>query len=136
MDTVTAAYNKTLQGVGFVYHRTHWFTDREAWALFRLFAILEAVGWTLLIGAIIYQSLGLPQHESVIIIAGRMHGMFFVLYFSFVLLTARSMEWGFWRVTAGLAMGVGPYTSLIFEQIMAYHRKKHPIAVTPPVNVD
>lgn len=140
MDGITAIYSKTLdpvfRGVEFIYNKTHWFTDKEAWALFRLFAILEAIGWSLLIGAIIYRSFGLPEYESVISIGGRMHGLFFSLYFLFVLLTARSMKWGFWRVLAALVMGMPPYTSLVFEKIMAYDRKRRPVHIDPPVNID
>ena len=36
------------------YNHTHWFTDKEAWFIFRLGAFMEATGWTLLISAIIY----------------------------------------------------------------------------------
>ncbi len=140
MDGIVSLYSKTVhpvfRGVGFVYNKTHWFTDKEAWALFRFFAILEAVGWTLLIGAITYRSFGLPEYESVISVAGRMHGLFFSLYFLFVLLTARSMKWGFWRVAVALVAGMPPYTALVFEQLMAYDRKKRPVYIRPPVGID
>ena len=140
MDGINALYSKTItpvfKGVGFIYNKTHWFTDKEAWAIFRFFAILEAIGWSMLIGAIMYRSFGLPEYESVISVAGRMHGLFFSLYFLFVLLTARSMKWGFWRVLVALIAGMPPYTSLVFEQIMAYDRRKRPVHVEPPANLD
>jgi len=119
-----------------VYDKTHWFTDKEAWGLFRFFAFGEAVGWTMLITAITYRALGLPQAPSVIYVAGRLHGMFFIMYFIFVLLTARSMKWPGWKVGLGLIMGVAPYTSLVFEQMMAYMRRKHPVYVEPPINIE
>jgi len=118
------------------YNKTHWFTDKEAWWIYRLAAILEATGWTLLITAIIYRRLGLPEYESVISVAGRMHGLFFVAYFFAVVATARSMQWGIWRFSIAILAGIPPFTSLIFEQAMSWHRKKQPVYVEPPKNID
>ena len=125
-----------VRGVSFVYNKMHWFTDKDAWAMYRLFAILEAVGWTLLISSIIYRKFDLPADDLMVSIAGRIHGVFFALYFIFVLITVRSMMWGFWRTTGALLAGMPPYTSLVFEKIMAYHRKKYPKFVTPPTESD
>ena len=119
-----------------LYNQMHWFTDKEAWWIYRLGAILEAVGWTLLIGAIIYRRLGLPQYESVVTVAGRTHGIFFVAYFGAVLATFRSMGWGVWRLLFALGSGVPPYTALVFEQVMAWHRKKHPVYIPPPKDLN
>lgn len=115
-----------------LYNKTHWFTDKEAWALFRFFAIGEAIGWTALILAIVYRSFDLPGADIAVSLAGRFHGAVFTLYFLFVLLTARSMMWGFWTVVTALIAGMPPYTSLLFEQFMAYTRKKKPVRVAPP----
>lgn len=118
------------------YNKTHWFTDKEAWWIFRLGAILEAIGWTLLIGAIIYRRFDLPYDDSFVSVAGRIHGMFFVCYFAAVLVTVRSMGWGLWRLGGALVMGIAPYTSLVFEQGMAWHRKKQPAYIEPPKNLN
>ncbi len=125
-------WNKACGGVLFVYNKSHWFTDKDAWALFRLFAVLEAVGWTLLISAIIYRKFDLPVDDLMVSIAGRIHGVFFVLYFVFVLITVRSMMWGFWRTAGALLAGMPPYISLVFEKVMSYHRKKYPKFIAPP----
>lgn len=85
------AAHSVVGGVKFVYNKMHWFTDKDAWAMYRLFAILEAVGWTLLIGAIIYRKFDLPHDDLFVSIAGRIHGVLFALYFVFVLITVRSM---------------------------------------------
>lgn len=119
-----------------LYNQTHWFTDKEAWAVYRFFAFGEAVGWTLLIGAIIYRYAGLPEAASVISFAGHIHGILFGLYFLFVLITARSMGWGLWRIGFGLAAGIPPYTAVLYEQIMAWHRKKYPAEIEPPKDYD
>lgn len=126
---------KVWEGIRWGYDQTHWFTDKEAWWIYRLGAILETVGWSLLIGAIMYRSFGLPQYETVVTIAGRIHGIFFVCYFAAVVATARSMKWGLGRIIFGLAAGVPPFTALIFEQAMAYDRKKRPVYVAPPANL-
>ena len=115
-----------------LYNKTHWFSDQEAWAVYRFFAIAEAIGWTLLIGAIIYRAFDLPAYEAVVSMAGRTHGIVFSLYFLFVLLTARSMGWGLWRISLALLAGIPPYIGLVFEQIMSWHRKKHPVYIEPP----
>lgn len=117
------------------YNQTHWFTDKEAWWIFRLGAFLEAVGWTLLISAIIYRKFDLPFDDAFISVAGRLHGMFFVAYFAAVVATARSMGWGFWRFVTAILAGIPPFTSLVFEQVMSWHRKKQPVFVSPPKNL-
>jgi len=119
-----------------VYDKTHWFSDDDAWRLFRLFAFVEAMGWTLLIGAIMYRSFDLVWDDIFVSFAGTIHGVFFLLYFVFVLITARSMEWGLGRITLALAAGIPPYTSLVFEQAMARHRKRHPQSIAPPLGYD
>lgn len=117
------------------YNQTHWFTDKEAWWIYRLGAILETIGWTLLISAIIYRKFDLPYDDSFITVAGRIHGIFFIAYFGAVIATARSMGWGIWRLGAALVAGMPPFTSIIFEQVMSIHRKKQPVYVEPPANV-
>lgn len=119
-----------------LYNKTHWFTDQEAWGIYRFFAIAEAAGWTLLILAIIYRSMGLPEAPSVISFAGHIHGMLFVFYFLFVLLVARSMEWGIWRIGMAIVAGMPPFGSIIFEQSMSRYRKRQPAYVEPPQGSD
>lgn len=122
--------------VVWLYDKTHWFTDKEAWGVFRFFAILEAVGWTLLILAIAYRRLGLPEADSVVSFAGHLHGMGFALYFIFTFLTARSMGWGLRMIATAVIAGMPPYGSVIFEQFIAIRRKKQPVYVTPPAGSD
>lgn len=140
MSATSATYIKTVhlivRAVSFVYHKTHWFTDKEAWMLYRMFAFAETAGWTMLISAIAYRAFGLPGSDIAISIAGTVHGLLFSLYFIFVLITARSMLWGGWRVAAATLAGMPPYVSLIFEKVMAYDRKKRPILVEPPLNLE
>jgi len=119
-----------------LYDKTHWFTDAEGWAVFRFFAIAEAIGWTLLIGAIVYRALGLPQAPSVISFAGHMHGIFYIFYFVIVCVVARSMEWGLKGITLAIVAGMPPYGSLLFERIVSARRKKFPVFIAPPAGSD
>lgn len=115
-----------------LYNKTHWFTDDEAWAVFRFFAILEAVGWSLLIGAIVYRNLGLPEGASVVSFCGRIHGIGFVLYFLFAFMTARSMEWGWKMIAAAVIAGMPLYGSVVFERIVGRYRRTHPRMIPAP----
>lgn len=128
--------NRIRSSITSAYNKMHWFSDEHAWTLFRLFAFTEAVGWTLLISAIISRYLDMPLSNIAVSIAGTLHGLFFTLYFVFTIITARSMMWGFWRVAAALVAGMPPYTALIFERVTAHHRKKNPLYVAPPPEYD
>lgn len=133
---ISRATAPIVHGIQHIYHRTHWFTDQDAWTLFRLFAFIETFGWTLLISTIIYRRFDLPGDDIFVSIAGTVHGAFFMLYFVFVLITARSMMWGFWRVSGALLAGMPPYTSFVYEKIMARHRRNNPQYIEPPIDSD
>lgn len=136
MTALSTIYTKACDGASFVYDKTHWFTDKEGWAIYRLAAFGETVGWSMLIGAIIYRSFDLPGYEIAIGLAGRFHGILFVLYFIGVLIAARSMGWGLLKITGALLAGIPPYTALVYEQLMAYVRKTKPVYVAPPANLE
>lgn len=119
-----------------MYDKTHWFSDEDAWKLFRLAAFTEAVGWTLLISAIVSRKVGMPHADIAVSIAGTLHGTFFLVFFVMLLVTARSMAWGKWRLAAGLVAGNIPYGSVVFERIMRWHRQKYPVAVAGPIGYD
>lgn len=119
-----------------LYNGTHWFSDKDAWLLFRAAAFAETIGWTLLIAAILYRNQDLPNPDIFISVAGRLHGLFFMLYFVAVLLLSRSMQWRGYRILFALAAGVPPYGSLVYEKIAAKERKQNPPKVTPPKGYD
>lgn len=119
-----------------IYDKTHWFSDADAWMLFRLAAIVEAVGWTLLISAIVSRRLGMPGADIAVSMAGTVHGVFFLVFFVILLVTARSMEWGPWRLGSGLIAGNIPYASIAFERLMTWHRRKFPPRVPAPAGYD
>ena len=115
------------------YHSwvTHWFkkfedarsfTEAEAWLLFRIAAVAEACGWTLLGAAVALQTCGVRYSDSFLILAGRTHGMLFLLYCLASLGLYPSLGWSRWRALFALAFSVPPYGTLLFEQWTAAKR--------------
>jgi integral membrane protein len=102
------------------YKKFRPFSDDEAWLLFKLAAIGEACGWTLLISGIICQKM---IHSNIpVLVAGQIHGILFLLYITAVILVAPSLRWSLRQtVTAGL-FSVPPYGSILFE-LWADHRR-------------
>lgn len=98
------------------------FTDQEAWAVFRLAAIAEAVGWTMLIIGIACKQLPVSYNEVPVQIAGRIHGVLFLLYIVAVIVVAPSLRWGWIRVLVAGAASMPPYGSLVFEHITGHFR--------------
>jgi integral membrane protein len=100
------------------------FTPAEAWQLFRLAAIGEAVGWTLLISGILLSRLPVSWDQIPVQLAGRTHGVLFLIYATAVIVLSPSMGWSWKRIIIGTAASVPPYGSLVFE-MWASHRKHH-----------
>ena len=100
------------------------FTDREAWTLFRVGAFAEAIGWTLLISGITYKHFGLPNNHDVLKILGQTHGTLFFSYFAALLAVARSLR--LTRIQFGLALlaSLPPYGTLVYEKYLAYLRRR------------
>lgn len=92
------------------------FTESEAWALFRIAAIGEAAGWTLLIAGIVISRYITPGNDTAVIIAGRTHGMIFFGYLVAAVGLYPSLGWSRWRALFALAFSVPPYGTLVFEQ--------------------
>lgn len=96
------------------------FTESEAWTLFRIAAIAEAVGWTLLIAGIAIEHY--TGDHTAVTVAGRTHGMLFFGYLAASLVLYPSLGWGRWKALFALAFSVPPYGSLVFERWSAYKR--------------
>lgn len=119
-----------------VYDEMHWFSDEDAWKLFRIAAILEAIGWTLLISAIVSRYQGMPGADIAVSMAGTVHGVIMLAFVAVLVATARSMAWGPWRIISGFVAGNIPYASVAFERTMSWHRRKYPVVVPAPVGYD
>lgn len=105
------------------YQRFTPFTEAQAWALFKFAAIAEAIGWTLLIAAILLRDHVLAGNGIPVTIAGRIHGMMFAAYVLAVLALAPSLGWSWFRTLIAGAFSVPPYGSLIYEVWSAGQRK-------------
>jgi integral membrane protein len=92
------------------------FTEAEAWLLFRIAAVTEAVGWTLLISGILIGKYITPHNSTALILAGRTHGMLFLVYCVAALGLYPSLGWSRWRGLFALAFSVPPYGTLVFER--------------------
>ena len=96
------------------------FTESEAWGLFRLSAVGEACGWTLLISGIILRSI--LHNNDPVIVAGQIHGMLFFGYAIASLGLYPNLHWSRKKAFVALVASVPPYGSLLFEQWAAYVR--------------
>jgi integral membrane protein len=103
------------------------FTESEAWGLFRLAAIGEAVGWSLLISGIILRHF-LASNDPVVI-AGQIHGMLFFCYAVAALGLYPNLHWSRSRAFCALLASVPPYGSLLFEQWASYQRDKTSLGI-------
>lgn len=105
------------------FESTRIFTDAEAWALFRLAAYGEAVGWTFLVTGIILERL--TGSHTYVIIGGRVHGMLFFAYLAACVVLYPSLSWSRWRALFALAFSVPPYGTIVFEQWATWTRRAH-----------
>ncbi|CAN5189954.1 hypothetical protein BH09PAT3_BH09PAT3_0320 [soil metagenome] len=100
------------------------FTEQEAWTLFKLAAIAEAIGWTMLIGGILMRNLLLNGNGIPVTIAGHLHGMLFSIYIVAVFALAPSLGWSLPRIIIAGLCSVPPYGTLVYEQISAFYRNR------------
>ena len=82
--------------------------------LFRLFALAEAVTWTLLIGGLILRAtVGVPSMAFAIV--GGLHGAVFLAYGVIASLTGVNQRWGLGRTVLAVALAIVPYATIPFE---------------------
>jgi integral membrane protein len=98
------------------------FTDDEAWLLFRIAAIGEACGWTLLLLGILCKKFITPGNNIPVQITGQLHGTIFIIYIVAALGLYPSLGWSRKRAIIAGLMSVPPYGSLLFEQWAARQR--------------
>lgn len=115
------AYIQKLQNS---YRNWRPFTESEAWAIFRVAAFAEAIGWTMLIVGVLFRNnVAVSWNEVPVQLAGRIHGGLFMLYIVAVLMLSPSLRWSWFRILVAGACSVPPYGSLVYEQWSAQHRK-------------
>ena len=99
------------------------FLEPEAWSLFKLAAIAEACGWTLLIFGIGFEKYILPGNHLSVLIAGRIHGLLFSCYALSAIGLYPTLGWSRKKALAALLASIPPYGSLAFEQWASYTRQ-------------
>ena len=104
------------------FERARPFTESEAWLLFRIAADGEAVGWTLLISGILIGKYLTPHNSTALILAGRTHGMLFILYIFTSLGLYPSLVWPRGKALIAAIFSVPPYGTLIFEWYASQQR--------------
>ena len=98
------------------------FTENEAWGLFRIAAIGEACGWTILITGIVLKQL--LKNNDPVLIAGQIHGLLFICYAVASVGLYPNLRWSRFKSIVALMASVPPYGSLLFEQWASYERDK------------
>jgi integral membrane protein len=99
------------------------FTEEDGWMLFRIAAIAEACGWSLLILGIACEHYVWPGNPASIVIAGRIHGTLFLMYAVAAVGLYPTLGWSRKRAFVALLASVPPYGSLLFEQWSAHVRR-------------
>lgn len=100
------------------------FAESEAWSLFKTMAILETIGWTMLLIGIMFKVNDWPLADVAISIGGSVHGMIVLAYMLVVLFAHRSMGWSVWKFTVAELINAIPYAVLVFEIWVARQRKQ------------
>jgi integral membrane protein len=106
------------------YERWQIFTPDEAWGLFRIAAITEAVGWSLLISGILVSRYLTPGSNVAVQLAGKTHGSLFLFYIIAVIVLYPSQRWSRRRTLIASFASVPPYGSLVFELWTAHERRQ------------
>lgn len=98
------------------------FTENEAWGLFRIAAIAEACGWSLLILGIICKRYIVHGNNIPVLIAGQIHGTIFLTYIVAAIVLYPSLRWPRVQALTAALVSIPPYGTLIFELWAAHTR--------------
>jgi integral membrane protein len=98
------------------YETNHVFSIEDGWLLFRIAAIGEAVGWTLLLTGIYLSRYVFHGNGVPILIAGRVHGVLFLMYALASIGLYPTLKWSRKRAFVALLASVPPYGSILFEE--------------------
>lgn len=105
------------------FERNQVFSEEDGWMLFRIAAIAEACGWTMLIAGIACKQYILPGNDIAVLIAGKIHGMLFLLYALAAAGLYPTLRWSRRRAFVALMASVPPYGSILFER-WAHHVRR------------
>ena len=111
------------------FERSKPLKEQPAWNLFRVAAFGEAFGWTLLIGGILIKRYLLHGNNDPVLIAGQVHGTFFIIYAAVSVVLYPSLGWSRWKAIIATLASVPPYGSLIFEQWASHTRAQQDLRI-------
>ncbi len=100
------------------FESTRKYTPEEAWFLFKIVAISEALGWTILIAGILVGHYDPQLRIYSLPIAGQIHGTIFIAYFIMLIALYPSLKWNRTTFLFSIIAGIVPYGSLVFELIV------------------
>lgn len=100
------------------------FTEPDAWIAFKVAALSETFGWTLLISGLLIRHYQWWGHEWAVAVAGQIHGILFLAYFGVLIAMYTSLRWSRRKFLVGIMVGVPPYGTLLFEQWAAHIRNR------------
>ena len=83
---------------------------------FRVIATFEAISWTALLIAMFLKWIVKAPHEGGVPVVGMVHGIGFVVYLVSTVWAGRVLRWGIWKTLVGLAAGVPPFGTIVFER--------------------
>lgn len=83
---------------------------------FRVIATFEAISWTALLIAMFLKWIVKAPHEGGVPVVGMVHGIGFVVYLLSSVWAARTMGWSLRTLAVGLAAGVPPFGTIVFER--------------------
>jgi integral membrane protein len=87
----------------------------QPFKLYKLFAIGEALTWSLLITGLLIRALfGVPP--VVLTIVGGIHGAVFLGYGVSAALVGVNQRWSFGRIVAAISLAIVPYATVPFEK--------------------
>lgn len=101
----------------------------QAFGVFRVTAIAEAVSWTGLLAGM-YLKHVTHTTEMGVWLFGRLHGALFIAYLLATVWVARAERWSIWRTAVAMAASIPPLTTLLFERWVS--RRPQPASQTSP----
>ncbi|PRY09791.1 DUF3817 domain-containing protein [Kineococcus rhizosphaerae] len=93
---------------------------------FKVIATFEAISWTALLVAMFLKWIVHAPHEGGVPVVGMVHGVGFVVYLLSTAWAARTLRWDLRLTAVGLAAGVPPFGTVVFERWLVRHGRLTP----------
>ncbi|WP_432563774.1 DUF3817 domain-containing protein [Kineococcus sp. SYSU DK003] len=93
---------------------------------FRVIATFEAISWTALLIAMFLKWVVHAPHEGGVPVVGMVHGIGFVVYLLSTVWAGIALRWNPSTILVGLAAGVPPFGTIVFERWLLRRGKLTP----------